>query len=92
MNRIIRLNDGAELPCASCGESGGLLGIHFETDIYTAIDFIRDAGRLARITDLTLDGENELRRVEWDGYTLPLHIIAAGENETVVGLKKGAGE
>ena len=88
MRRFIRLNDGAELPCSMCGESDGYLWIGVEADIYTAIPVFSDPARLGTILDITEEDGEELRRVEWEGYTALIHI-SVHNTSTEVCLTKG---
>jgi hypothetical protein len=89
MRRFIRLSDGTELDITMCGEADGVLWIHAVTDIYTAIQAFDDPARLGLIIDLTVQDGEELRRVEWEGYTA-LNGISTHGDEVFVSLKKGA--
>lgn len=92
MNRILRLNDGTEYPLKYCGEDNGVLWFEIETDMPTACAAFSDREKLVKITD-TYDGQEDLRSVEWDGYTEMIYISNIGTGDYIrIGLKKGAGE
>jgi hypothetical protein len=74
-----------------CGESNGVLWICVSLDIYAAIPIFCDPARIGVIIDLTVKDGEELRRIEWDGYT-QLHGILSNADGVSVGLKKGASE
>lgn len=87
MSRTLLFSDGAELPIRSCGETAVSLWIEAETDIYTAVSLFSDPARLGLLVDHTVSGAEELRRVEFVGYTA-LKCLQADGTKVLVCLAK----
>ena len=87
MTRTLLFSDGTELPIRSCGLTAVSLWIEAETDIYTAVPLFSDPERLALLVDHTVSDGQELRRVEFDGYTA-LKSLQADGTKVLVCLAK----
>ncbi|MBO7669891.1 MAG: hypothetical protein J6S60_04810 [Oscillospiraceae bacterium] len=88
MRRFIRLSNGTELPASSCGENSGSLWIHVRATMHEAYEAFGFPENLGLIEDITEEDGQELRRVEWEGYTELTNLtVRAGEIQ--VGLTRG---
>lgn len=88
MERIIRLNDGTEIPCEMCGEYDGCLWIHAHMDMVDACAVFVNKTRIETITDTYAGEEGKLREVVWVGYTELIHLSLVN-GILQIGLRKG---
>ena len=90
MQRIVKLSDGTQIPVTMCGMADGVLWIRGKIGMREACVTFSDPEKLFVIVD-TYDGQEDLRRVEWDGYTVLIHISVDYDGQTQIGLRKGNG-
>lgn len=88
MTRIIKLNDGTEIPIRKCAKTGGLLWIDAETGFDEAYQAFHDPAKTEFMVDTYAEDE-EIRSVVWEGYTHLCHLQEQ-DGWIQVGLKEAA--